>query len=458
MQIAVHALKLCKRYRHWFGRRIGQWCGALALSSVWTIAAVMVSTVGPPQLAYAADGGAQVMTLAALIDELKQTNPQLEQAHQAYVAAQFQVPQAGSLPAPQLTLTEQANTGGSFDFKPENGFFAYPTFTQPFLWPGKRGLAAAVASAQAEIVGRQYDTLLIQLTAQLKLSVFQLLTLQEQLRFMGEDQQRLAQIKSLAQVRYANNAAAFVEFLNAQVAASSLDNDRLALERQIQTTKEQINTLVGRPARTDLQVQDPEGHPQLPAQSLDALLDLARRTNPALSASQSQVEAADKGLALAQKAFRPDFSLSAGTYTDPWLNHVFSSTRMYSVGVTMTLPTWGFAKEHAGVGQARAALAQAKAGQDAERQQLELGVANAYHELQTALQQMQFAKDRLLPQAQMAYRLALSAYSSNGSTAFSDLLVAQGGLRSTELASLQAQNAALQAYVSLVAAIGREPE
>jgi outer membrane protein TolC len=58
----------------------------------------------------------------------------------------------------------------------------------------------------------------------------------------------------------------------------------------------------------------------------------------------------------------------------------------------------------------------------------------------------------------MAYRLALSGYSSNGGTAFSDLLTAQSSLRAAELSLLQAQNSASQAYVSLVAAIGREPE
>ena len=74
------------------------------------------------------------------------------------------------------------------------------------------------------------------------------------------------------------------------------------------------------------------------------------------------------------------------------------------------------------------------------------------------MQQLKFGRERLLPQAQMAYRLALAGYSSNGGTAFSDLLTAQGSLRGAELALLQAQSAARQAYVSLSAAIGREPD
>jgi outer membrane protein TolC len=405
----------------------------------------------------AAHGADRIWTLPQLIDELKRSNPQLEQAHEAYLAAKLQVPQVSSLPAPQVALLEQANTGGPFDFKSSSDFFAYPSFTQPFLWPGKRGLAGEVASAQAEVVGRQYDGLVIQLVGQLQLDFYQLIALQSQRHFMDEDLQRLEEIKEVAKVRYAHNAAAFVDFLNAQVAVGSLYNDRFGLDKQIQSAAEQINTLVGRATQSALAVRDAESAPHLPAESLVQLMELAQRSNPRMAADASQMEAADKSLALAEKAFLPDFALSVGAYTDPALDRP-DSTRLYSVGVSVNLPTWGYQKERAGVGQARVQLKAAQAGQSADLQQLELAVANAYHALESSLQQVKFNRERLLPQAQMAYRLALAGYGSNGGTAFSDLLTAQSMLRGAELNLLHAQNAASQAYVSLIAAIGREPE
>jgi outer membrane protein TolC len=398
-----------------------------------------------------------VWTLPELIDELKTSSPQLEQAHEAYLAAKLQVPQVSSLPAPQVSLLEQANTGGPFDFKSSADFFAYPSFTQPFLWPGKRGLAGDVATAQAEVIGRQYDSLVIQLVAQLKLTFYQLIALKSERHYMDEDLQRLEQIKEVAKVRYANNAAAFVDFLNAQVAVGSLQNERFGIDKQIQSAAEQINTLVGRTSQAALAVRDAGSDPHLPAQPLAQLIALAQRTNPRIAADVSQLEAADKSLSLAEKAFFPDFSVSVGAYTDPALDRP-DSTRLYSVGVSVNLPTWGYQKERAGVGQARVQLKAARAGQSADLQQLDLAVANAYHALESALQQVKFNHERLLPQAQMAYRLALAGYSSNGGTAFSDLLTAQSSLRGAELSLLQAQNAASQAYVGLVGAIGREPD
>ncbi len=187
------------------------------------------------------------------------------------------------------------------------------------------------------------------------------------------------------------------------------------------------------------------------------MIELAQKTNPLIAGGESQVEAADKSVQLAHKAFWPDFQVSAGSYADPSVVQL-QTMRMYSLGISFNLPSWGFAKEKAGLDQAQAQLEGVKAGQQANLQQVDLGVANAYHALETALQQLNFTRERLLPEAQTAYRLALSGYGNNGGTAFSDLLTAQSSLHDTELDLIQAENAAVQAYVSLAAAVGKDPD
>ena len=128
---------------------------------------------------------------------------------------------------------------------------------------------------------------------------------------------------------------------------------------------------------------------------------------------------------------------------------------MSMIGVGVALPSWGFAKERAGLSQAEAQREATRAGNEADRQQVALAVAAAYHALQTALKQLDFVRDRQLPQSQMAWRIALTGYQSGAATAFADLLTAQSALRATELALTQARSAAVQASVNLAAAIGR---
>lgn len=409
----------------------------------------------------AADGsaanGSMPWSLDRLLDELRRVNPQLEQARQTWLAARQQTEQAEALPSAQVSLLEQANTGGTFDFNRNSGFYAYYGLTQPLLWPGKRPLNAAIAAEQAAAVGTQYDALLLQLTAALKLGYLQLQILHRQQRFLAEDRQRLQQMKEVAQIRYANNAAAYVDFLNAQVALSSLENDSFALDRQIQSLVEQINTLISRPPQAPLEIEEQVIHPHLPQKPLPELIEFAQANNPTLAGDRHQLAAADKNLALADKAFMPDLQLSVGAYSDPALIHP-ETTRLYSIGLGLNLPSWGFQKERAGLREATAQRDAARASQQADRQQVELNVANAYHALETALQQSEFTRQRLLPQAQMAWHLALTGYSSGGGTGFSDLLAAQSALRASETQLTQTDVMAEQAYINLVAAIGGDPE
>lgn len=390
----------------------------------------------------------------ALLAELQHANPQLEQARQTWVAAQQQRAQAGALQGPDLTLNEQANTGGPFDFNRRSDFYAYTTLTQTLPWPGKRRLAERIADEQAAVAGSQYELLMLQLGSSLQLAVYQLAAAREQRRFVDEDLERLRQLREVAQVRYANNAAAYVEYLNAQVAASSLENDRYALDRQIEDQVAQIDTLLGRPLSAPFEAPDVPLRPQLPPQGLAELTTMALDANPQLRGDAHQLAAADHGVALARKAFLPDLQFSAGVYSDPSLVQL-QTTRMSMIGVGVALPSWGFAKERAGLSQAEAQREATRAGNEADRQQVALAVAAAYHALQTALKQLDFVRDRQLPQSQMAWRIALTGYQSGAATAFADLLTAQSALRATELALTQARSAAVQASVNLAAAIGR---
>jgi outer membrane protein TolC len=420
-------------------RRAARWAARVSLAACLGLAAT----------------GSRAESWEQLFDELKAHSPQLHEARFGALSAQLQVPQARTEPGAQFGLLQQANTGGPFDFKASSGFYTYYSFSQPLLWPGKLKLAGEVAQAQADIAQEQYQALLLQLSAQLKLAVYQLQLLEQQRVFLDEDRERLEQLKTLARVRYADQATAYVDFLNAQVSAGSLENQDYQLDLELQNTREQLNALLGRALQSPLELPKERTEPRLPARSLDALIEQAHAANPALALGDAQVRAADKSMHLAQKAYDPDFQFVVSGYSDPPLRP--DTLRAYSVGVNLSLPTWFFRKEDAALNQAQAQLDAARAGRAVAGQQVELAVASAYHALETALRQLRFTRERLLPQAQAGYRLALAAY-GNSNAAFSELLTAQSGLRNTELALIQAQSTALQAYVQLAAAIGRDPE
>ncbi|MDE2584926.1 MAG: TolC family protein [Betaproteobacteria bacterium] len=390
--------------------------------------------------------------MSELLEQVKQNNPQLEQARQVHKAAQASVPQATAWSNPMVGLIQQPIPSSPLRLGASQGF-SY-TLTQPFQLFGKKRLAGEIAQDQADAVGTQVVATEQQLAAQVKSTFYQLLAYQHQERISQDNLQRLEQIKRISKVRYANNAAAYVDYLNAQVAQSSAQNDLFALQRQIDTTRQSLNILVGRDPHIPLEISGTI--PALSSQmaSLDEFATLTLKHNPTLQGTALQVSAAEKGVEYAKKAYLPDFQVIMTKISDnpPW----GLSGQSYGVELDLVLPTWFLEKERAGEDQARANLLANRAGDMSARQQILLGVASAYNTVLQARKQMEFIRDRQLPEAQTAWRLAMQNYATNNSQAFADLLLAQTNLRTTELSLLQAESAAAQAWASLEAAVGTE--
>ncbi|HTH94064.1 MAG TPA: TolC family protein [Rhodocyclaceae bacterium] len=406
------------------------------------------------QSAQAAPPAGSAMGLNELLDQLRQNNPQIEQAQQQQIAAQAVVPQVTAWDNPIVGLVQGPMQSSPFRFGASQAF-SY-TLTQPFKLFGKKRLAGEIAQSQADVAGAQITFTRQQLEAQLKTTFYQLLAYQDQERISQDNLQRLEQIKRISKVRYANNAAAYTDYLNAQVAQSSAQNDLFALEKQVDTTRQTLNMLIGRNPGQPLTIKGdlPSDAARVP--DLDELTTLTLQRNPALQGSASQVTAAEKNLEYAKKAYLPDFQVIFTRYSDnpPWGFY----GNNYGLELDVTLPTWFLTKERAGEDQAQAGVIAQRANDTSVRQQVLLGVATAWNSLQQARKQLDFIHAHQLPEAQVAWRLAMQNYATSNNQAFADLLMAQTNLHNTELAQLQAQSAAAQAWAALEAAVGSKIE
>ena len=394
------------------------------------------------------------MSLDELVDQMRQHNPQLNQAGQSYLAAKAVVPQVTAWENPQVGVSQNP-IPGSHLYPGQSQAFSY-TLTQAFSFPGKKRLAGDIAEDQASIVKNQESSLYLQLLTQLKNVFYQFLVLRHQSEVNQDNVKRLEQIKQVAKVRYANNAAAYVDYLNAQVAQSSAENDEFALQRQIDTSRQTLNTLIGRNPLMPLKVKGDMSAQHLPKQSLEEIENLAIENNPQVKGSAVQIDTANKSVDLAKKQYLPDFQviLTGNSNNASW---GFKPISNYGVEFDIILPTWFFAKERAGVAEANANLLASKAGDQSIKQQTRLMVDSIYNTLTQAVNQSKFIRTRQLEEAKTAFRLSLTNY-ANGGMAFADLLTAQNNLRTTELALIQAEYSGVQAYINLVAAVGVEVE
>ena len=411
--------------------------------------------------------GPTEMDLRQLWSELKLNNPQLSSLREAYLSAKATVPQIAAPANPQIGLVwsgmpvnspfalggantpTAANPGG---ISSNNAV----SVTQPFQFPGKKSLAANIADTNAEALLAQSESVYLQLGAQLSTLYYSTLASQKQLQVLKESVVRLEMIKNVAKARYSNNAAAYVEYLNAQVAQSAAQADQFNLERQLQVGLNNINTLVGRHSREKLILRGDGRRAMTGVPTLMELEDYAESSHPALKSSALQLEAARKGVDLAQKAYLPDFQVVGSSYTPRGPFSANNGALFYQFELDLIIPLYFFTKEKYGVEQAQRNAAAAEAGNISNRQQIALAVNSAYAAYEQAKNQTQFLKERQVPQADAAYKVGLIQYSNNGQ-GFNDLLTAQTQLRSLEIQLALAEANLLQAQAVLLVTAGKEP-
>ena len=406
--------------------------------------------------------GPTVMDLRQLWDELKLNNPQLSSLRESYLSAKAMVPQIAAPANPQVGLVWSGmpvgsplalGTAGSNPNVSNNNAIS---IAQPFQFPGKKSLAADIANTNAEALLAQSESTYLQLGAQLSTLYYNALAAQKQLQVLKESVIRLEMIKNVAKARYANNAAAYVEYLNAQVAQSAAEADQFNVDRQLQVALNNINTLVGRHSREKLVLRGDVRRAMTGVPTLLELEDYAESSHPALKSSALQLEAARKGVDLAKKAYLPDFQVIGSSYTPrgPFASN--NGALYYQFELDLIIPLYFFTKEKYGVEQAQRNQASAEAGNISNRQQIVLGVNTAYAAYEQAKVQTLFLKDRQVPQADAAYKVGLIQYSNNGQ-GFNDLLTAQTQLRNLEVQLALAEANLLQAQAVLLVSAGKEP-
>ena len=413
--------------------------------------------------------GPTEMDLRQLWNELKINNPQLSSLRESYLSAKATVPQIAAPANPQVGLVWSGMPvnspfalGGANAPSPNNpgggGISSNNSISvaQPFQFPGKKSLAADIANTNAEALLASSESTYLQLGAQLSTLYYNALAAQKQLQVLKESVIRLEMIKNVAKARYANNAAAYVEYLNAQVAQSAAQAEQFNVERQLNVALHNINTLVGRHSREKLVLRGDVRRAMNSVPTLIELEDYAETSHPSLKSSALQLDAARKGVDLAKKAYLPDFQVIGSSYTPRGPFSANNGALFYQFELDLIIPLYFFTKEKYGVEQAQRNQAAAEAGNISNRQQIVLAVNTAYAAYEQAKNQTQFLKERQVPQADAAYKVGLVQYSNNGQ-GFNDLLTAQTQLRNLEVQLALAEANLLQAQAVLLVTAGKEP-
>lgn len=224
--------------------------------------------------------------------------------------------------------------------------------------------------------------------------------------------------------RYNAGTAAKLDVIQAQVAVAQAENDLIANERDIANANALLNRILGRTTAATIAPSDSLEMPtDLPDSSVIERLALASR--PELAIVQQQRTGARFSTRLAKEFWLPDLAFAVQR------DYVAPGAASFTTGVAFPLPIfyWQHAKGDIALAQhyERELAATERDARAIIVQDVRVTFANA----STAMRQVVFLRDQLLPAATEAYRIASTSYSLGGSSALevlnarSSLLAAQ---------------------------------
>jgi cobalt-zinc-cadmium efflux system outer membrane protein len=234
--------------------------------------------------------------------------------------------------------------------------------------------------------------------------------------------------------------------LTAKVSVAQAKNDLIANERALLTTHATLNHLLGRSAGEPIELSEKlETPPPLPA--LLAVESLAIASRPEIQSLEAQRQAARASTKLASRFWLPDLSLTISR------NLTVGSPPAYSTILAFDVPVFFWQHTNGDVAQARSKEEELAANAAEARLQVEVDVRSSYAAAETAVRQVQFLEQELLPEAQEQYRIASESYSLGGSSAV-DVLQARQALVTAQHQLTDALGAASDALADLERAAG----
>ena len=239
-------------------------------------------------------------TLGQLMEELRTGNPQLRASRSTAQGAQFGVDPARALDNPQVAVSQGPIARNPFALGAAQGM--QWTLSQSLLWPGKKRLAGEIAQAQADQARSDTGSLQVQLTGQLRSVWLQWQQSEAQIRVATAQAERLGQVKQITRLRYAQNAAAYADYVNAQVMETQIQTDLLGYRGQSAAALAQINSLIGRPVGNMVTPASEVLSADAVIPPVDGFRAAALDRNPTLKSSGYAIVAARRALELAELA------------------------------------------------------------------------------------------------------------------------------------------------------------
>ena len=415
--------------------------------SVKRLFAVVLALVVAPLAAQTNE--VKTLSLSQVIQLGLERNPALAAANARATAVAEQVPQAGGLPDPRLSIGLANLPTGSFSLDEDPMSQIQVGISQALPYPGKLALQEGAAEQLAQAAEHGSSDTRLQLVRKIKTRWWQLFYYDRALEANANNKVLFQQQYETAQTLYTVGQSQQQDVLLIQLELARLDEEALRLHQMREQAVIQLNALLNRAPLTPIQLPAQIQTPLPELFDIDQLLQSAQASRPDLQAHQAQVEAARAMRDLSARDQYPDFSVGA------IYGRRDGRDDLASIQFSMSLPLYASRKQSKTEDQRRAELIAAQQQLREAQSQAAAQVAVAITRYRLARDQVELFDDAILPQARQTVEALLAGYQVN-KVDFLKLVKAQTSLHNYETQYWQAYSNAQQALAELTAAVGKE--
>ena len=413
--------------------------------------------------------------------QARQSDPVLQQADAQRRAVSENVNQAWAVLLPQInaqgsfsdshgtsTSNQPVNNGNGFQVfasrssSSTRNFDKSATLDQTIFDFGKfasvRVAHAQAASGEANYQAAEQDLILRTATA-----YFNVLTAEDELRFAKANEQALAKQLDQAQQRFNVGLSAITDVDAAKAQHDAAAAAVIQAQNVVFDNREALSQITGQPVgelsklTNDLPLDKPQ------PDAIDAWVDLALRSNPALQSQRDQVEAFQHQIGVARAGHLPTLNAQV-SYTDspawgdqngsslPGSVHFDSGRHDTVIGLVLQVPIFSGGLVHSQVRQAIAQRDEQSDVLEQDRRNVVRNTRSAFNAIEAGISEVEAQKQAVVS-AQKALEATQAGFEV-GTRTIVDVLISQQNLFQAQSSYSQARHAFVVNQLTLKDAAG----
>jgi outer membrane protein TolC len=349
-----------------------------------------------------------VLSLAKLVEEATERNPEILAARRTVEAKRARIPQAGAWADPTVSLSYGGNALPPFTVMRADPSSARQLMAEQTVpYPGKTRLRTEIATRDADAETLACEAVERRVAAAVKQAYFDLAYIDRSLAILQKDREALEGFEKVTEIRYSVGKAAQQDVLRAQLEVTRLSQRATMLNQQRHTLEAQLNSLRNVP------IESPIGMPAAVGPSgfvytQDQLQEAAQSNYPVLKQRRTMVDQDRLSVDLARKEVRPDFSVGYIYMQRDGLPD------MYGITLSTSLPLFRHRKQDMAIAEAAANLESARQMQANEVTVLRYQVQQDFFEVQATEQLLKLYSQGIAPQSSLTLESSINSYETGG--------------------------------------------